>query len=657
MRTHIKNISWSVRIVESIISLILLLLVSPLLLLKACYLKYQHAQAIEVVYLHSGNEKPIALLQFIQPQWSYWLGLINVIKGELGFVGCQYQYEVLEYQDYIVRPGLMSFSQMHSRMGIAYDKFTIDPKLNASVSRYILTTLRYLIGYTLSSKMVCTSQTHFTLLKVAISNVTMKQAIDSLLTSGRSRNCDAFAFVNTDCMNIAHTNIEYRQVLNQTKQVFADGSGLRLACKYNHIVLKDNVNGTDMFPRLCEQAAKNGTSIYFLGAKPGVAEKAAANMTKRYPQLRIAGIQDGYFKAHQTEDIIKHINQSDSGILLVAMGAPTQEMWIANHQHQLNVGAAVGVGGLFDFYADAVTRAPLALRQMGMEWTWRLMQEPKRMWRRYIIGNPLFVLRVLIDLIAQRLLAHKSANKATLQFASTPSQNANPLVATSINVNLLDATTQRKSWGKQRWFFSKIKLNQISKRLLDISASASLLLMLSPLLLLTACAIRLESKGNVFFSQTRAGQDNQPFTMFKFRSMFTDAEARLGKLTAQNDMQGGVLFKMKSDPRITHIGAWIRKLSIDELPQLWNVFKGDMSLVGPRPALPSEVNQYQLSDRRRLMVKPGITCIWQVSGRSHIPFDKQVELDVDYIYQQSLIKDIKLLFKTIPAVIFARGAY
>jgi lipopolysaccharide/colanic/teichoic acid biosynthesis glycosyltransferase len=139
--------------------------------------------------------------------------------------------------------------------------------------------------------------------------------------------------------------------------------------------------------------------------------------------------------------------------------------------------------------------------------------------------------------------------------------------------------------------------------------------------------------------------------------MFSDAEARLAKLQSENEMRGGVLFKMKLDPRITYVGKWIRKLSIDELPQLWNVLKGEMSLVGPRPALPTEVNQYQLSDRRRLMVKPGITCIWQVSGRSDIPFDKQVELDVDYIYQQSLVKDIQLLFKTIPAVLFARGAY
>jgi len=145
--------------------------------------------------------------------------------------------------------------------------------------------------------------------------------------------------------------------------------------------------------------------------------------------------------------------------------------------------------------------------------------------------------------------------------------------------------------------------------------------------------------------------------MWKFRSMYQDAEQRLSKLQAENEMDGGVLFKMKRDPRITLIGKFIRKASIDELPQLWNVICGEMSLVGPRPALETEVEQYSLKDRKRLAVKPGITCIWQVSGRSDIPFDRQVELDVDYIYQQSLLTDIWILLKTIPAVLLARGAY
>lgn len=195
------------------------------------------------------------------------------------------------------------------------------------------------------------------------------------------------------------------------------------------------------------------------------------------------------------------------------------------------------------------------------------------------------------------------------------------------------------------------------KRLIDIVASIILLILLTPLFLVIMALIYKDSPGPVFFKQTRVGRWGKLFTMWKFRSMYLDADQRLKEIMAQNEMSGGVIFKMKNDPRIIPIGRFIRKASIDELPQLWNVLKGDMSLVGPRPALPSEVNQYSLQDRRRLEVIPGITCIWQVSGRSDIPFPQQVQLDVQYIQSQSVWLDIKLLLQTIPAVLLSRGAY
>ncbi|MCC8993616.1 MAG: sugar transferase [Candidatus Contendobacter sp.] len=197
----------------------------------------------------------------------------------------------------------------------------------------------------------------------------------------------------------------------------------------------------------------------------------------------------------------------------------------------------------------------------------------------------------------------------------------------------------------------------VFKRLLDIAASAVLILLLTPLFLTIMLLIRLESPGPIFFRQIRVGRWGALFTMWKFRSMYIDAEARKAALLADNDSGGGVIFKMKQDPRITKVGRFIRKASIDELPQLWNVLVGDMSLVGPRPALPSEVNQYSLADRRRLEVIPGITCIWQVSGRSDIPFPEQVKLDVQYIESSSFWQDLLILLKTVPAVLLGRGAY
>lgn len=197
----------------------------------------------------------------------------------------------------------------------------------------------------------------------------------------------------------------------------------------------------------------------------------------------------------------------------------------------------------------------------------------------------------------------------------------------------------------------------VLKRLIDMAGAAVLIVALGPLLAGIALLIKLDSRGPVFFKQQRVGLYGALFTMWKFRSMHIDAEARKAALAAANEMQGGVIFKMKHDPRITRVGRFIRKASIDEMPQLWNVLVGNMSLVGPRPPVPAEVALYTLADRRRLEVKPGITCIWQVSGRSEIPFDKQVELDVAYIESHSLWLDLVLLLKTVPAVLLGRGAY
>ena len=197
---------------------------------------------------------------------------------------------------------------------------------------------------------------------------------------------------------------------------------------------------------------------------------------------------------------------------------------------------------------------------------------------------------------------------------------------------------------------------QLCKRALDVCAAGLGMLLLSPLLLLTMLAIVVDSRGGPLFFQTRVGKDGRHFRCWKFRSMYKDAEARKAALMETNEMQGGVTFKMKQDPRVTRVGRVIRKLSIDELPQLYNVLVGDMSLVGPRPPVPAEVAQYTPYQRGRLAVTPGITCIWQVSGRSNIPFPQQVELDLEYIRTRGFWLDMSLLLRTVPAVLTARGA-
>ena len=202
-----------------------------------------------------------------------------------------------------------------------------------------------------------------------------------------------------------------------------------------------------------------------------------------------------------------------------------------------------------------------------------------------------------------------------------------------------------------------IRSSVFFKRLMDVILSILAIIAGSPVFLLTALLIKITSPGPIIFSQVRVGKFGRHFKFYKFRSMYIDAEARKAELMKHNESGDGVIFKMKRDPRITSVGRFIRKFSIDELPQLFNVLLGDMSLVGPRPPLPSEVRTYTLEARKRLNITPGITCLWQVSGRSELPFSKQIALDKEYIASQSAWKDFLILLKTIPAILTGKGAW
>ncbi len=197
---------------------------------------------------------------------------------------------------------------------------------------------------------------------------------------------------------------------------------------------------------------------------------------------------------------------------------------------------------------------------------------------------------------------------------------------------------------------------KLAKRTFDLVVTSTIVLLGMPLWLLVAAAIKLESPGPVFYRQTRIGRGGNEFGMYKFRSMRADADAVLAELAEANEATGP-LFKMKDDPRITRVGKWLRKFSIDEFPQLINVLKGEMSLVGPRPPLPSETSQYNDYHWRRMEVPPGMTGLWQVSGRSSLTFEEMIRLDLFYIENWSVAFDLSLIARTVPAVLFARGAY
>ncbi len=447
------------------------------------------------------------------------------------------------------------------------------------------------------------------LLSLRIVNTRMEQALDWLCQRLENSIPTRIAFANAHCFNVATKDTVYQHALTTADVVLPDGSGVAMALRMRGEQLVENLNGTDFVPALCRRLAASGEGVYLLGGQPGVAEAAAAKLKELAPGLIIAGAHHGFFKAIDEAAILRRINQSGASVLLLALGVPLQDVWLERNIPRLQPALSFGVGGLFDFLSGRIPRAPAGLRKLGLEWVWRFYQEPSRMWRRYVLGNPAFILRAAID--------------------AAPARGS---------------------------FVSGFDL--ALKRALDVLGAALGLVALSPLLALVALAVRLESSGPALLRQTRIGKDGVPFTLFKFRSIFNDAEARRAALFADNSHGAdAITFKIKADPRITRVGRFIRKSSIDELPQMLNVLNGTMSLVGPRPPLPAEVARYSEHQRRRLNAKPGMTCLWQVSGRANLPFSRQVELDIDYLGRRNFFLDLAILARTIPAVLFARGAY
>ncbi len=234
------------------------------------------------------------------------------------------------------------------------------------------------------------------LLNVKFRNMRMLEALEFMEKSIVSGDRKKVFFINPDCLNKSVSDREYADNLAKSDIVLPDGSGINLACKIMGTHLIENVNGTDMFPFICRLSAEKSFKIFLLGAKPGIADAVRKNCESNYPGVKFCGVRDGYFdKAKESAKVISEINEADPDFLLVAFGAPYQEKWITEHFSALGARVCIGVGGLFDFYSGRIPRAPKWMRELGLEWIFRLLQEPARMWKRYVIGNPLFVFRVL----------------------------------------------------------------------------------------------------------------------------------------------------------------------------------------------------------------------------------------------------------------------
>ncbi len=241
-----------------------------------------------------------------------------------------------------------------------------------------------------------------TFLNTRFDRMSSEEAVELLLAQLLKRKDGRVYFANAHTMVTASKNPRLSEALEQSDLLLADGSGVRWGSALLGTPLVHNLNGTDLVPALCKTGATKGLSVYLLGGKPGVAEEAAAKLTKAYPGLVIAGTQDGYFSQQNSQQVLESIRAARPHLLLVGMGVPLQEIWIHQHASQLPGITCMGVGGLFDFVAERVVRAPSLFRAVGMEWVWRLAMEPTRLWRRYIIGNFVFLALVAAHSTALR---------------------------------------------------------------------------------------------------------------------------------------------------------------------------------------------------------------------------------------------------------------
>jgi N-acetylglucosaminyldiphosphoundecaprenol N-acetyl-beta-D-mannosaminyltransferase len=332
--------------------------------------------------------------------------LFNVLRGDMSLIGPRAaapgelsQRERMIRRRYNIRPGLICSWWIRRQANIAFGE-----EAEADVQYVETRSLKGDLGIALRAipailygEGVASAPDNITLLGIPINNLTMNEALDMI--DSRLDRSEPFqiCFVNADCANLAQRNRSYYNVLLKANCVLADGIGVKLAGRLLGTQVKQNVNGTDLFPRLCARLSerRDQRGLFLLGGQPGVAERVKVWVESNYPNVSISGFQDGYFSAAEEQDVIRRIAESGAKILLVALGAPRQDLWIAQHLQETGVTVAMGVGGLFDFFSGRIPRAPQWMREICMEWMFRFWQEPRRMWKRYFVGNSVFLIQVL----------------------------------------------------------------------------------------------------------------------------------------------------------------------------------------------------------------------------------------------------------------------
>ncbi|MEM1245268.1 MAG: WecB/TagA/CpsF family glycosyltransferase [Acidobacteriota bacterium] len=401
------------RSVDVIVSALVLLLCSPFLALVGLSARLRGRSALRRERVLGRFQKPFHLLGFSGAGPLCGLPMFwNVLVGDMALVGPRPlaleerdAVPVAAMERFSVRPGLTSTYRLGAGVGIySGEEFESDREYyyEESLKSDLGVLARSVANRALSgSSTAGTAVGRFQIFGVEIANLSMEEAVDWIVERARASRTSKLAFVNPDCLNLAYRNPEYRGALRDCDLVLPDGIGVHLACRMLGTRLLANTNGTDLFPLLCERAALETVPLYFLGAREGIAQGAAEAMQKRYPGLPIVGTQHGYFPEAEEAAVVDAVADAEPRVVLVAFGAPRQDTWIADRIDRLPAGVAMGVGGLFDYYSGRIERAPRWVREVGMEWAWRVLQEPGRLWRRYLVGNPLFLWRVWMQTLGR----------------------------------------------------------------------------------------------------------------------------------------------------------------------------------------------------------------------------------------------------------------
>lgn len=438
------------RAIDGLIALVVLILCSPILLATALCLKFLHGGPVLQRIQRTGRNCVVfdryafAMTRGFMKNWPV---LFNVLRGDLSFVGpraaapgemcadcaiilrqvsaqiagnacCAHRImhplNVSPSNSYVssreraarirnaVRPGLICDWWVRRHANLAFDlEVMTDAEyvLRQSLRHDLGIVFRALPALLIGALVGCDESINYhdsvRIQRIQIDNITMREAIARIMRYIRKGGAHQVCFVNPQCANAAYKDASYQHVLDRADLILSDGIGMKIAGMILQRQIRENVNGTDMFPRLCKALSLARRGVYLLGAEPGVARKVADWMEANHPGIQIKGCRHGYFSREEEPEVVAQIAESGADILLVAMGAPRQEIWIRQNLDKLGVPVAMGVGGLFDFYSGRLPRAPLWVREIGMEWCFRMWQEPGRMWKRYIIGNNVFLYHII----------------------------------------------------------------------------------------------------------------------------------------------------------------------------------------------------------------------------------------------------------------------